>query len=111
VTQPEGQQIPIIWPDLDREPVVAANQFVAQFTPAADGSPGAFLLTVGFAAPPLLLGDQEEQETTLRALGAVSSRTVARIEMHPTRLVELLQLLQRSVEFYNGATGQGGGAR
>jgi hypothetical protein len=101
--------VSVIWPDVDDQPVLRANQFLGQMSPDASGAPEEFILTIGYISPPVMLGSPEEQAATMAALGAVSVRTLTRVSMSRSRLGELLQLLQAAVSQYDAKPGGGQG--
>lgn len=90
----EGIQIPVTWIGLDDVPVHYANQFVCQF------QPDEFILSIGNLTPPMLLGPPDEQQKQLQQLAYVPIRPIARIAMTPSRLRELIQVLQQNLQQY-----------
>jgi hypothetical protein len=96
-----------VWPDVQELPVLSANQFLSQLSPGPNGLPEEMLLTIGYAAPPVLLGTPEEQQMTLRALGAVPVRAHVRVAINRVRLQEVIQMLQTTAETWDNATGGG----
>lgn len=102
----EPTQISLIWPDVEDLPVLRANQFLGQVAPGPTGAPEEFIFTIGYVSPPVFLGSPEEQAATMKALGAVSVRALARVSMSRVRLAELIQVLQQSADQYdNGSQG------
>lgn len=50
----EGRQVPVTWVDWNETPIAFANQFICQFQPEE------FVLSVGQALPPPLVGTPEQ---------------------------------------------------
>lgn len=86
-------EISLIWPDIQAQPVRAANQFVIQTSFGPDGKPEAYVVAIGYAAPPFILGTPEEQHASMRALGAVESTAIARVAISPAKFREFVGLL------------------
>ena len=93
------KQVAIKWEGLDEPPVMASNVFVAQFTLHE------FLLTFGYAAPPIFMTPQE-----LAAIDSVPGKVVVRLSLSPGRMAELIQVLQQNMKQFQEAsiTGQVG---
>ena len=108
MSEPTQIQISMIWPNVQDLPVLRANQFLGQFGSGPDGMPEEFVLTVGYAAPPVVLGSPQEQAASLAALGAVSVSGLSRVSMSRARLGELIQLLQQGAAAYDQAQGRTG---
>lgn len=96
----------MIWPDVDSQPVLRANQFLAQLGPGPDGNPEECILTIGYAAPPVLLGSPEEQRATVMALGAIESKALARVSMSRARVGQLIDILQQQAQIMDGTQEQ-----
>lgn len=105
VTDSDRMPVSLIWPEVEEEPVFRANQFLGQISTTSAGTPEDFLLTIGYVAPPVLLGTPDEQRATMGALGAVSVRTLCRVSMSRERLGELIQMLQGVAQQFDRATG------
>jgi hypothetical protein len=92
VTPPDdtdGIQVPVVWVGLDELPVLFANQFVAQV------ERGEIFLTVGQLQPPPIVGaTEEERREQVENIAYVPVKPVARIAMAPSRLRELISILQ-----------------
>lgn len=80
--------VPLAWVEAD-EPVAFANQFLFQQVMEND-----FVLSVGQAFPPPLLGTPEEQRDQARQLPFVPVRTLGRFSLTRERVVELVNVLQ-----------------
>lgn len=92
--RPEGMlQVATAWDDaIETMPTLAANVFSVQVTGA--GAPEEVVMSVGYAAPPVLAGTPEEQQRQAASLESVTIRPVVRLSMTPGRLRELLTVLQ-----------------
>ncbi len=85
----------VVWGDLNRLPVLAANQFLIQLSvsePQITGSE--VVLTIGYLAPPLLLGTPEEQREAAAALDHLTVSPVARFSIPIGKAAELAQVVQ-----------------
>ncbi|MCW2756340.1 MAG: hypothetical protein JWO46_86 [Nocardioidaceae bacterium] len=108
MTEPQ-QQIPLIWPNVQDVSVLRANQFLGQIAAGIEGQPEEFLLSIGYAAPPVLLGTPEEQQLSMQAVGAISVKTEVRVSMSRGHLAALTQLLATALEnFPDPNTNTGG---
>jgi len=98
---PTEIQISLIWPDVEDLPVLRSNQFLGQLGQGPDGSPEEFVLTLGYVAPPVMLGTPQQQEATFAAMGALSVKALSRVSMSRARLGELIEVLQVSADQYD----------
>ena len=95
VEEEEGSvAVPVVWVGADELPVLFANQFVAQV------DRGEVFLTVGQMQPPALLGTVEERKQQAEQLQFVAVKPIARIAMTPSRLRELISVLEITVTNY-----------
>ncbi|HVP03378.1 MAG TPA: hypothetical protein VMT10_12480 [Solirubrobacteraceae bacterium] len=91
--EPDGVAVPIVWVGADDLPVYHANQFVAQV------SNGEVFLTVGEMVPPAIVGATvEERREQAEAIQYVPVKPVVRLAFSPTRLNELISILQITKE-------------
>lgn len=91
--QPEEVNIPLAWVGLDETPILFANQFLIQH------QPNEFVLTIGQLVPPPILGSSpEERIEQAKQVDFATIRVLARIGMSPTRLRELIAILQGNLE-------------
>jgi len=89
----------LAWEDVDRLPVLAANQFLLQLSVSEpQNTVSDVVLTVGYLAPPLLLGTPEEQRAAAAALERVTVRPIARFSIPIGKATELGQVLQGFLE-------------
>src|SRR5262249_14196237 len=86
---PTSFQLPLAWVDADEVAVLFANQFLVQHL----GGPQ-FVLSVGQALPPPLVGTPEEQAAQVERIPYVAIKTLARISLEERRLEELVTVLQ-----------------
>ncbi len=85
---PARIEIPVVWVGADEVPVFFANQFVAQV------DRGEVFLTIGQLVPPAIIGSGEEAREQAERIQYVPVKPVARIALTPTRLLELIEVLQ-----------------
>jgi len=86
-----------------------ANQFVSQLGGKVGGSnlPEGIFLTFGVVAPPIIVGDPEEQLQRLK--GVVKVQPVVKLLLTREHLGELLQLLETTArQFDEAATSETG---
>lgn len=95
----EGVEMQLIWPGVDDVgPIVSANQILVQGGMVVGGSLEEFVLTFGHAAPPVVLGDAQEQRLSLSAISVIPVRTLVRLSVSPARLREFSEILSRVCE-------------
>lgn len=93
----------LIWPGIDEAgPIVSANQLLVQPGAVVSGSLEELILTFGHAAPPVVLGDAQEQQLSLSALSVVPVRTLVRLSVSPARLREFSEMLMRTCDELEG---------
>ena len=90
----EGRSVPLIWTDKDEQPVMFANQILAQHVNEE------FLISFGQVSPPAILGSDEERQEALTRVEFVPVRTVARVGMPAQRMREFVAVMQQSLEQY-----------
>lgn len=96
----------LVWGDVDSLPVLAANQFIIQVAQeTVQGSP-TVLLTLGYVAPPVLLGTPEQQREAAAAVEQLTIRPVARFTVPAERMLELSQLVQNLPQQWAEGSGQ-----
>jgi hypothetical protein len=104
VTAPDDDgsiQLPLIWPDVNDVSVLMSNVHLLQIS-----EPDCAVLTLGQAAPPVVLGTPEEQQTMVRAIGGVSVRAICRVSMTRVRVAELAAGLNQLLANMNSAAAQ-----
>lgn len=104
---PSGVSLTLIWDGVDDLPVMAANAFVLQLAPNADGRPESLIFSVGHAAPPLVLGSPQEQAEVLLSMSSLQVSPLARFSVSRSRLDELVKLFQTSAQNFDAAMGAG----
>lgn len=92
-----GIAIPLVWGGVDDLPVYASNQAMVQLNPGADGRPDSIILTLGFVAPPVVLGTRAEQQQAMESLGRIAVRPLSRASMTIGRAKELVEVLSRQI--------------
>jgi hypothetical protein len=90
---PERFELPISWVGLEETPISYANQFLIQYQP--DGS---FVLAVGVATPPALIGRPDEVAEQMADVTFVPVRTLTRVVLSPAKLKELIATLQANLD-------------
>lgn len=100
--------ISIVWTGLEEQPVQMMNMTLIQINAGGGPTPkpDEFVLTVGYAAPPVLLGTQEEQTVSLAALGAVPAKTLGRFALTRSRVEELITTLTQAVKVWDEKAAQ-----
>lgn len=92
----EGVQMQLIWPGVEEVgPIMSANQMLVQGGMVVGGSLEEFVLTFGHAAPPVVLGDAQEQRLSLSAISVIPVRTLVRLSVSPARLREFSKILSQ----------------
>lgn len=88
----------VSWKDAENIPIMAVNQFLLQLSaPVGPGADEA-ILSLGYLAPPILVGSTEEQRQAAQELHHVKVQPVARVSLSKKRLKELADLLNRLLE-------------
>lgn len=85
--------VPLVWLGVEDEPVRAVNQAYSQFDPK-----GLFILTLGMANPPPLMGGTGQNRKTLEAIDAVTVTTVARLAMTEAHAEAVMKILQTNLK-------------
>ncbi len=97
--QSEPIQITVDWDQAgELPPVMASNVFLVQHTPYE------FILTFGFATPPIWLTPPTPAQ--IEKAKTIQPRPIVRLGMSPGRVVELLQVLQQQLAVYQQAQQQ-----
>jgi hypothetical protein len=96
----------VIWQGVDDVPVLAANQIVVQLD-SPGGRPEHILLTFGHAAPPIIIGSPEEQQIALSDTKTVPIKPLARFSMSPSRVRDLIRILEESVHNFDARLEEG----
>ncbi len=102
MSEDERIEVSLIWPDIQSLPILRANQFIAQTSLDPDGGIDEFVLCIGYAAPPFILGTAEEQQVSMRALGAVEAKAIARVSISHATLRALVNMLQVHLAKFEG---------
>lgn len=89
----QGIEIPIDW-ESPHAPVVFSDSVVVRNTGHE------FILYFYQVLPPLLVGTPEQQEEQIKKIDALKAFNVASVMIAPTRIPELIRLLQRNHENY-----------
>jgi hypothetical protein len=89
---PDSIQLPLSWVGHDDVPIVYANQFLIQYQ-----LEGSFVLGIGQATPPALIGDRAQIEAQVRDIEFIPVRPLSRIALTEDKVKELIAALQASV--------------
>lgn len=87
----KGIAIPIKWEGVEESPLIFANSLLVQHTDHE------FIITFAQIHPPITLGLQEEE---IAKIESVSARAAVRIVLPPTRLQELIRILNENYQKY-----------
>lgn len=91
--RPEAIQITVDWDQAgELPPVMASNVILVQQTPHE------FILTFGFATPPIWLTPPTPEQ--IANAKTIKPHPIVRLGMSPGRVVELLQVLQQQLAAY-----------
>jgi hypothetical protein len=80
------------WIDFEEEPIVFANHFLVQH------QPDEFVVTLGQVTGPPVVGTPEQIREQTRIASHVPIHTLARVGLTRHRLVELIAMLQATLE-------------
>ncbi len=90
---PQSIQLQLAWVGYDETPIVYANQFLIQFQPE-----GSFVIGIGQATPPALVGTPEQIAAQLAELEFVPVRPLARVAITEAKIRELIQALSANLQ-------------
>jgi hypothetical protein len=89
------------WPGVGVVPIQTANQFLAQIDVAGE-HPDQLILAIGQVTPPAVLGTPEQMSAQLEEIDELNVNTLVRYSITPTRLRELIGLLQQVERVWEG---------
>jgi hypothetical protein len=87
-----GLSLPLEWIDFEETPILFANHFLIQH------QPNEFVITAGQTTGPPVVGTPEQIREQARGFSRVEIHTLARIGLTRDRLVELIGLLQATLQ-------------
>src|ERR1700677_59970 len=90
---PHPVELPVAWVGVDELTIQLANQFLTQLA-----APDEVIITVGQAAPPVLLGTPEQQVAQAAAVAFVPVKAMIRVSLTTTRVRELRDVLTKVLE-------------
>ncbi len=102
---PDHTEVPIQWTGADELAVLFVNHFIAQV------ENGEIFLTAGQLVPPAFVGTAEQQREQAENLDFVPVKTAARLSMTPSRLRELISVLQITLQNHELQQGSSGDPR
>jgi hypothetical protein len=91
---PDEVELPIVWIDVEEQPLPFANQFASQF------QGNEMFLTFGRITPPIIIGPDDVRRQQIEALQFVQVIPVARVAMTVDRMRQLVDVLQRNIAMY-----------
>jgi hypothetical protein len=94
------KSLAVRWPDASTVQILTANQFLVQIDVIGE-HPDQLILAVGQAMPPAVLGTPEQTRGMLEEIGEINVITLARYSLTPSRLRELIALLQRAEQAWD----------
>ena len=72
-----------------------------------DGSPEQILMAVGHAAPPVVLGSAEEQQSAMADLDMVPVKPLARFSLSRSRVAALIRVLDEVAQSFDVTKAEG----
>jgi len=92
-----GVQVPLTWVGTEEIPIQFINSFIGQVDERGD-----VIVSFGQTTPPALIGTPEEVMAQAKRLAYVPVRPVARFTLSRPRLLELVEMLQKTLEIQQG---------
>jgi hypothetical protein len=83
----------LAWIGVEDVPIVFVNQVIAQIDER-----GEIIIAFGQATPPVILGSPEEQRQQIANVPFVQVRPVSRITLSRSRLEEVVDVLQKTLD-------------
>ena len=96
--RPKEIKVRLRWDGVEDEPIVLVNQVIGQF-----GQYGEVILTFGQTAPPILLGDRDEQREQAKDIQSVPVKPVARLALTRAGLDDVIRILNETRDNYDAA--------
>lgn len=93
--------VPLSWVGYDEVPIAFANHVIVQFQP--DGS---FVVGIGQATPPPLIGTPEQIAEQAREIEFIPVRTLARVALTAAKMREFIAALSANLANFEQAMGQ-----
>ena len=90
---------PLQWIDFDETPILFANHFLIQH------QPNEFVVTVGQVTGPPVVGTPEQIREQARIAGRVPIHTLGRVGLTRERVVELIGILQATLQDHDRIAG------
>ena len=96
--EPAGREVPVVWVDNTDGKAEYVNQFSSIF------QPDEFTIQLGQLIPPAISGnDPDERRKQVESLQFVPINLVSRVILSRTKLVELIEVLQKNLEAHDTA--------
>ena len=90
----ETHAVSMVWVGVEDEPVRAVNNLIAQFHDES------FIVSFGFANPPVLMGTKAQIKKQIASIDAVRVTTVARMAMTESQMEKTIKVLQTNLKRY-----------
>jgi hypothetical protein len=91
--------VPLRWIDFDETPIIFTNHFLVQH------QPNEFVLTLGQVTGPPVVGTPAQIREQARSVDRVPIHTVARMGLTRDRLVQLIEVLQATLQDHDRIVG------
>ena len=98
--QEPNREVPLIWVGLDELPVLMTNQFICQFVGREE-----FVLSLGQAVGPPMLGSEADVQRQLRELTHVAVKPIVRVSLTEIELRELAGAIAANLKQYEERVG------
>jgi hypothetical protein len=95
---PDGIQIGLSWEGVEDLPMLLVNQVLGQV-----GQQGEVILTFGQVAPPILMGDLDQQRERAQGIPFVPIKPVARLALTRAGLDDMIHILNQTRDNYDRA--------
>ena len=96
----EGLTIRLVWDGVENVAIVLANQVIGQV-----GQQGEVILTFGQTAPPILLGDVDQQREQAKEIPFLPIKPVARLAITRAGLDDFIRILNEIRDNYDRMLG------
>lgn len=103
VSEQQQPAISFIWPDVTELEVRPVNQALTQLEAGGPDGPDGILLTLGYMAPPVVLGSGEETGVMFNAIGSLPVHAYGRYSLRPQRARAIIEILQQALTQYDEA--------
>jgi hypothetical protein len=98
-TTAQEVSLPLEWVEFEETPIIFGNQFLIQH------QPDEFVISMGQVTGPPVIGTPEQMHEQMLATSHVPIHTIARVGLTRHRLVELISVLQATLEVHDRVVG------